>query len=157
MCGRRSMGCVYYMWQLVFADIINNDKLLTYCDWPWSPDCTYIYYDRYMIVHMTGLYTRLVSYARLHVLTLVVRTLVIYRSWLYSLYWLSCYLSFQLSCFHCLCCYYTRVPFSLHTLIRSLLTILDSHVQGIGHLLILFRCSSSSYASRVVGVSPFWL
>jgi len=29
-------------------------------------------YDRYMIVHMTGLYTRLVTYARLHVLTLMV-------------------------------------------------------------------------------------
>ena len=29
-------------------------------------------YDRHMIVHMTGLYTRLVTYARLHILTLVV-------------------------------------------------------------------------------------
>jgi len=27
-CDRRSMGCVYYTWQLVFADIINNNKLL---------------------------------------------------------------------------------------------------------------------------------
>jgi len=24
------MRCVYYMWQLVFVDIINNDKLLQY-------------------------------------------------------------------------------------------------------------------------------
>ena len=30
----------------------------------------YVYkYDRHMIVHMTGLYIRLVTYARLHILT----------------------------------------------------------------------------------------
>jgi len=29
-------------------------------------------YDRHMIVHMIGFYTRLVTYARLHILTLVV-------------------------------------------------------------------------------------
>jgi len=29
-------------------------------------------YDRHMIVHMTGLYTRLETYVRLHILTLVV-------------------------------------------------------------------------------------
>ena len=50
-----------------------------YCDWPWSPDCTYIYnYDRHIIVHMTGLYIRLVTYARLPILTLVIRIPVIY-------------------------------------------------------------------------------
>ena len=27
MCSRRSMGRVYYGWQLVFADIINNNEL----------------------------------------------------------------------------------------------------------------------------------
>jgi len=31
-CSRRSMGCVYWMWQLVFADIVNNNKLsILYC------------------------------------------------------------------------------------------------------------------------------
>jgi len=34
-----------------------------------------------------------------------------------------------------------------HTLIRSLLTTLDSYVQDFGYLLILFRCSLSSCAS----------
>ena len=37
MCSKRSMGCVYCMWQLVFADIINN-KTEFYIDiinWTW--------------------------------------------------------------------------------------------------------------------------
>jgi len=37
MCVRHSMGCVYYMWQLVFVDII-NDKTEFYIDiinWTW--------------------------------------------------------------------------------------------------------------------------
>ena len=39
MCSRRSMGCVYCIWQLVFADIINNNKLfIIYCDWLYSLD-----------------------------------------------------------------------------------------------------------------------
>ena len=33
------MGCVYYRWQLVSADLINNDKLfIVYCDWLYPPD-----------------------------------------------------------------------------------------------------------------------
>ena len=35
-----------------------------------------------MIVHMTGLYTRLVTYARFHALKLVVRIAIIYHSYL---------------------------------------------------------------------------
>jgi len=38
MCNSHSMGCVYCMWQLVFADIINNNKLsIMYCDWLCLP------------------------------------------------------------------------------------------------------------------------
>ena len=85
-------------------------------------------------------------------------TPITYHSYLYSWHGLSCYPSFQLSCFHWLCCYYARaVLFThTHTLIRSLLTTLDSHVQGIGHLLILFRCSCDRTLCEEVGVSPFW-
>ena len=51
----------------MFDDIINDNELfIVHCD------CTYINYDRHMIVHMTELYTRLVTYARLYILTLVV-------------------------------------------------------------------------------------
>ena len=51
---------------------------------------------------------------------------VIYRSYPYSWYWLFCYLLFQLSCCYFLHCYYARTPFPYtHTLIRSLLTILN--------------------------------
>ena len=37
-----------------------------YCNWLYSPDWTHISYDGHMIVHITGLYTRLVTYAKLH-------------------------------------------------------------------------------------------
>ena len=66
MCNRRSMGYVYYTWQLVFADIINNEKLNSYIDiinWTWHlPAC----YDRHwlyswpevpLIISLTGLVT----------------------------------------------------------------------------------------------------
>ena len=102
-------------------------------------------YDRHMIVHMTGLYTRLVTYARLYILTLVVPC---YHDISYILfivcywYWLFCYLLF--SDYHVityivfLC---TSTFLFTHTLIRSLLMTLDSHVQGIGHFFILFKWS----------------
>ena len=72
MCNRRSMGCVYYMWQLVFADIINNDKLLCIVTDRDHLTVRIYNYDRHIIVHMIRLYTRLVTYVRLHILTLVV-------------------------------------------------------------------------------------
>ena len=55
------------------ADIININKLLLYT----IMDCTHlteyhISYDKHMIVHKTRLYTGLVTYARLHILTSVV-------------------------------------------------------------------------------------
>jgi len=37
MCSRRSMGCVYYGWQMVFVDIINNktESYIDIVDWTW--------------------------------------------------------------------------------------------------------------------------
>ena len=43
-----------------------------YYNWPYSPDWTHISYDRHMIVRMTGIYTRLVIYARLHIWAVIV-------------------------------------------------------------------------------------
>ena len=140
------MGCVYYKWQLVFADIINIDKLLL-CT---IMDCTHlteynISYDRHMIVQMTRLYTRLVTYAKLYILRLVVFFYhdISYISFITLFLILIILLSFisviMLLLITLLLCTNT-FPFT-HTLIRSLLTILDSHVQDFGHLLILFRCS----------------
>jgi len=58
------MGCACCMWQLVFADIINNNKLsILYCNLPCFTDS--IWYDRhlihvcyvgYLMVHMIWLY-----------------------------------------------------------------------------------------------------
>ena len=31
MCSMRSMGCAYYRWQLVFANIINDNELVGTC------------------------------------------------------------------------------------------------------------------------------
>ena len=60
MCGRRSMGYVYYMWQLVFTDIINNKLFIIYC----KLTCDHLWYwfhDRHYYVHAmidTWLYSR---------------------------------------------------------------------------------------------------
>ena len=118
-------------------------------------------YDRHMIVHMTGLYIRLVTYARLYILTLVVPyyhdiSYISFRVCYW--YWLFCYLLFQFIMLLLLTLLFCTSTFSFtYTLIRSLLTTLDSHVQGIGHLLILFRysCDRTRYEKME---SPFsWL
>ena len=102
-------------------------------------------YDKHMIVHMTGLYSTLVTYIRLHILTLVFlfswyQLYIVHRFILDIDYFVIFY--FSLSCCSCLC-YYARASFSLHThtLIRSLLMTLESHIQDFRHFLILFRCS----------------
>jgi len=78
----------------------------------------YVYISRLDIWLYTwpDLYIRLVTYARLHILTLVVPFChkISYISFI-SCSWLSYYPSFQLSCFHCLYCCCARSPFSLHT------------------------------------------
>jgi len=101
-----------------------------------------------MIVHMTRLYTRLVTYARLYILTLVVSFYhnVSYISFIALFLTLIILLSFILvimSLLLILLLCMSTFPLHTHTLIRSLLTTLDSHVQNFGHLLILFRCSLS--------------
>ena len=86
-----------------------------------------------MIVHMTGLYTRLVTYARLHILTLAGSFYhdASYTSFITLFLILIILLSFisviMLLLLTLLLCTNT-FPFT-HTLIRSLLTVLDSHVQ----------------------------
>ena len=56
----------------------------------------------------------------------------------------------------CSYCFYARAPFPSHTLIRSLLMTLDSHVQGIRHLLILFRCSCDRTLHEELELLSFW-
>ena len=74
-------------------------------------------YDRYMIIHMTGLYTRLVSYARLYILTLLVFFYhdIRYISFTALFLILIIFVIFySLSHCYCLHCYYARTPSSLH-------------------------------------------
>ena len=105
------------------------------------------------------LYTRLVAYARLHILTFV----VFFLSWcqLYIVHNFVLYISYLVIFYfssHVVIAYiafHARAFLFTHTLIRSLLTTLNSHVQGIGHLLILFRCSCDSTVREEIGVSPF--
>jgi len=71
-------------------------------------------YDRYMIVHMTRLYIRLVSYVRLYILTLLIffyHDIRFIPDIDYFIYFYS------LSYCYSLHCYYARAPFSLHTLL----------------------------------------
>jgi len=77
-------------------------------------------YDRYMIVHMTALYTRLVPYARLYILTLLVFfyhdiryisfTALLLIMIIFVIFYSLTYCYF----FHC---YYARTLSSLHTLL----------------------------------------
>ena len=79
---------------------------------------------------------------------------VIYISFTALLLILIILLSF-ISVYHVVTTYIVlcTITFSFtHTLIRSLLTTLNSHVQDFGHLVTLFRCSLSSYASRGAGL-----
>ena len=118
-------------------------------------------YDRHMIVYMTGLYTRLVTYARLHILILVVffyhdTSYISFISLFLILIMLLSFISvIMLLLVSLLLC--TSTFLFTHTHTRSLLTTLDSHVQVIRHFLILFRCSLSSYVSWGAEVSRFCL
>ena len=96
------------------------------------------------------LHTRLVTYDRLHILTLVVSFChkISYISFIILFLILSILLSF-------VSVYYVVIIHehsSLHTLIRSLLMILDSHIQGIGHFYIV-QVIVWLYASRGAGLS----
>ena len=106
------------------------------------------------------LYTRLVTYARLHILAWVVSFL----SWcqLYIVHDFVLYIDdlviFYFS-YHVVIVYivfHARAFLFIHTLIRSLLTTLDSYVQGIGHRLILFRCSCDRTLCEEPWVLSFW-
>ena len=100
-----------------------------YYNWLYSPDWSYISYDRHMTVYVTGLYIRLVTYARLHIWASVV-------CFISSTCRLSCYqLSFSYIFIHdysviicsvsccdiCTHCLYARAhSYFSYTLIRSL-------------------------------------
>ena len=86
-----------------------------------------------MIVHMTGLYTILVTYARLYILRLVVFFYhdISYISFITLFLILIILLSFISVIILLLFTFFLYMSTFLftHTLIRSLLTTLDSHVQ----------------------------
>ena len=85
-----------------------------------------------MIEHMIGLYTRLVTYAMLHILTLVVFFYhdISYISFITLVLILIILLSI-ISVYYVVVAYIVIMDehFLLHTLFRSLLTTLDSYVQ----------------------------
>ena len=115
-------------------------------------------HDRHMIVHMTGLYTRLVTYARLHILTLVVS---FYHDISYIpfivLFLIFIILSSFISVYHIIITYVVIMheQFLLHTLIRSLLTTLNSHVQDFWTSSYVVQVFVWSYASWGAGASLF--
>ena len=91
-------------------------------------------YDRYIIIHMTGLYTRLVTYTRLQILTWVVCLQLYYSSFIYRLiHVIVIQLSFIFN-FRPIVILYTlfictsTTPFLMHSL-DHFLTTLDLHVQ----------------------------
>jgi len=153
----RSMGCVHYRWQLVFTNLINDNKLfIVYYYWLWSPDCAYMYaMIDIWLYNMDGWYTRLVTYVRLRILPLVISFYhdINYISFIALVLILIISLSF-ISVYYVVIAYIIFMHeqlFFTHTLIRSLLTTLDSHVQGIGYIVQVFVWS---YSSRGTGVSP---
>ena len=91
-------------------------------------------YDRQMIVHMTGLYTKLVTYARLHILTLVVKyqLYIVHNFVLDIVYSVIFHFSYHVV-IACIVIMHEHLSLYTHTqaLIRALLTALDSHVQDI--------------------------
>jgi len=98
-----------------------------------------------MIVHMIRLYTRLVTYARLHILTFVVSfyhdiSKISFITLFLILIILLSFISVIMLLLLILLLCTNTFPF-INTLIRSLLMTLNSHVQDFGHLLTLFRCS----------------
>ena len=108
---------------------------MTDCDHLTMHICNY---NRHMVVHLTGLYTRLVTYGRLHILTLVGSFYhdSSYTSFIVLFLILIISLSF-ISVYYVVIAYIIFMHeqlFFTHTLIRSLLTTLDSHVQDFGHL-----------------------
>ena len=117
----------------------------------------YVYihnYDRHMIVHMTGLYTRLVTYARLHILILVVRipVYIVHNFVLAINYSVMFHFSYHIVI---TCVVMHKHLFPLHTLIRLLLMTLDSHVQDFWTLSYIVQVFVWSQALRGVGVSLF--
>ena len=138
MCNRRSMGCVYYRCQLVFADIINNktESYIDIVDWTWY-------------IHVMIDTWHLIVYLTWHILYCVLSTLL----FIYFMYVTShpvyFYSSIVVICTHCLCT--CTFPFYFtHSLSRCLMT-LNLHVQ-IRCFILLFKCSMRPYMLRA-GVS----
>jgi len=95
-----------------------------------------------MIIHMTGLDTRLVTYVKLHFLTLVNFFYhdISYISFI-TLFLILVTLLSYITVYHVVIAYnvvmHEHLYLYTHTLIRSLLMTLDSYVQEFGHLLIV--------------------
>ena len=111
-----------------------------------------------MIVHMTGLYTRLVTYARLHIMTLVVSFChkISYTSSidLFLILIILLPFIFRLSCY-CLHCFYARAPFPLHT--HSLGRFWQLWIRTTRILdTLLFRCSCDRTLREEVEFLSFW-
>ena len=107
-----------------------------------------------------GLYIKLVTYARSYILTLVVPCchVISYMSFIVCYwYWLFRYLLF--SDYHVIAYIvffiYTSTFLVTHTLIRLLLTTLNSHVLDFWMPSYIVSVFVWSYASRGVGVSLF--
>ena len=119
-----------------------------------------------MTVHMTGMYTRLVTYIRLHIWASVVCFIssILLPADYYMISYLSVIFSFMIillsficsvsCCDICTHCLYTRALFLflIHSLGRFLMT-LDLNVKILDDLFLLVRCSMRRFhALQGVGV-----
>ena len=110
-------------------------------------------YDRHMIVHMTGLYTRLVTYAKLQILTSVVCLQLSFICNLVHVIVIQLFFifSFKLN----VILYYARALFFSYTLIRSLLDDPGFVSPDTRYFMLLIRCSIRLDMLRGIGVSLF--
>jgi len=140
MCGRRSIGCVYCTWQLVFADIINNDKLLLGI----VIDCIHLIVLMYVMID-TWLYTW--PYL---------------DTWFY--YWLPLlrpfmfcmFLSYSSIYFHHMLTHYMHVHLPFYYTLTWLLSDDPRFAHpDIGCFILLFRCSMKLYMLQGAVVSLY--
>jgi len=96
-CDRRSIGCVYYKWQLVFIDIINNNKLsILYCNWrvilivKWYYRHLILVLTAFIIVHLYfACYFSLISvYIFIVCLHVICTALSSYTHWEFLALWI---------------------------------------------------------------------
>jgi len=93
MC-RRSMGCVHYRWQLMFADTINNktESYIDIIDWTWY-------------IHVIIDSWHLIEYLTWHILYCLLSTLPLIYFIHVTSYPVYFYSSIVVICTHCFCTY----------------------------------------------------